>query len=99
VPDDPRLLRLIDLDDMTITVRCPCGRCTEFLRGVLQRRHRMPSDTLVIDLQYRLRCSHCRRNRGFRIELLRESDRGRPDWKDRQIVVAEGDPADPRKGC
>jgi hypothetical protein len=36
----------------------------------LQRRHRVPSDTLVYDLQFRLRCTYCNCRRGFRITIL-----------------------------
>jgi hypothetical protein len=51
-------------------VSCPCGRSVEYFPGFLQRRHRVPSDTLVFDLQFRLRCSHCNCWRGFRITIL-----------------------------
>ena len=33
-----------------IVVRCPCERSVEFPPGFLQRRYRLPSDTLVFDL-------------------------------------------------
>ena len=36
-------------------MRCPCERSVEYFPSFLQRRHRMPSDTLVFDLQFRLR--------------------------------------------
>ena len=39
--------------------RWPCGRSVEYFPGFLQRRHRVPSDILVFDMQFRLRCSHC----------------------------------------
>jgi hypothetical protein len=35
--------------------------------GSLQRLHHLPSDTLVYDLQYRLRCIKCRADRGLEI--------------------------------
>jgi hypothetical protein len=71
-----RWLRLGDLaPHEVIVVRCPCGRNTEYRRGYLQRRHRVPSDTLVFDLQYRLRCSHCNRRDGFWISILDERTR------------------------
>ena len=48
-----RWLRLGDLaPHEVIVVRCPCGRNTEYRRGYLQRRHRVPSDTLVFDLHF-----------------------------------------------
>jgi hypothetical protein len=58
-----------------IVVRCPCGRSVEYHKGFLQRRHRLPSDTLVFDLQFRLRCSHCNARAGFRISILDERER------------------------
>jgi len=71
-----RWLRLGDLAaHEVIVVRCPCERSVEFPPGFLQRRHRMPSDTLVFDLQFRLRCSHCSRRSGFRITILDEPTR------------------------
>ena len=61
-----RWLRLGDLAaHEVIVVRCPCGRNTEYRCGYLQRRHRVPSDTLVFDLQFRLRCQGCNRRGGF----------------------------------
>src|ERR1700693_2625100 len=54
---DPRAMRLYDLaDDEVIEVRCPCGRIAEYMPGLLQRLYRVPSDVLVYDLQFRLRC-------------------------------------------
>ena len=51
-----RWLRLGDLaPHEVIVVSCPCGRSVEYHKGFLQRRHRVPSDTLVYDLQFRLR--------------------------------------------
>jgi hypothetical protein len=42
-----RWLRLGDVaPHEVIVVRCPCGRSVEFPLGFLQRRHRLPSDTL-----------------------------------------------------
>src|SRR5208337_4447280 len=54
-----RWLRLGDLARReVIVVRCGCRRSVEYPPGFLQRRHRLPSDFLVYDLQFRLRCSH-----------------------------------------
>jgi hypothetical protein len=36
----------------------------------------MPSDMLVYDLQFRLRCSHCNRRGGFRITIFDNRTRG-----------------------
>ncbi len=67
---DPRLLRLLDLKDYEhIVITCRCGRSVEYLPGFLQRRHRLSSATLVYDLQYLLRCTHCRADRGFEIVI------------------------------
>ncbi len=67
-----RWLRLGDLaSHEVIVVRCPCGRSVEYHKRFLQRRHRVPSDTLVYDLQFRLRCcTYCNCRRGFRITIL-----------------------------
>jgi hypothetical protein len=55
-PVRPRGLRLWDVrDGQKIVVTCTCGQIAHFLPGVLQRLHKMPSDTLVYDLRYRLR--------------------------------------------
>ena len=67
---DPRALRLFDLaDHEAVIVRCQCGSIVQYGRGFLQRNHRVSSDTLIFDLQFRLRCKHCTRTRGFRIEV------------------------------
>jgi hypothetical protein len=60
---------------------------------VLQRRHRIPSDTLIFDLQFRLRCGQCNRQSGFRIAVADQRGRGdraaaRPE---RVIVPADKD--------
>jgi hypothetical protein len=74
---DHRTLRLFDLaPHETVVVRCECGRITEYGRGLLQRHHRIPSDTLVYDLQFRLRCQHCNRVMGFEISILDVRNRG-----------------------
>jgi hypothetical protein len=36
----------------------------------------MGSDTLVFDLQFHLRCSHCNRRDGFRITIFDNRTRG-----------------------
>jgi hypothetical protein len=48
----------------------------EYHKGFLQRRYRMSSETLVFNLQFRLRCSHCNRRAGFRITILDTRTRG-----------------------
>jgi hypothetical protein len=72
-----------------IVVRCSCGRSVEYHKGYLQRRHRVPSDTLVFDLQFRLRCSHCNHHGRFRITIFDTRTRG-CNWKPRleRVVVA-----------
>jgi hypothetical protein len=56
----------------------PCARSVEYFPGFLQRRHRLVSDTLVYDLQFR-----------FRITIFDERTRG-DNWKPRleRVVVA-----------
>jgi len=67
---DPRTLRLYDLAPReAVVVTCLCGRISEYRQGMLQRLHRIPSDTLLYDLQFRLRCSHCQRRDGFKIAI------------------------------
>ena len=88
-----RWLRLGDLaPHEVIVVRCPCGRSVEYHKGFLQRRHRVPSDFLVYDLQFRLRCSHCNARAGFRITILDERtrwDNSKPRLE-RVVVGSEG---------
>jgi len=68
--DDPRLLRYLDLEPRAnIIVRCPCGRTTEFTHGWFQTRYGIPSSALIYDLQFRFRCTHCRRKRGFGLSV------------------------------
>jgi hypothetical protein len=88
-----RWLRLGDLaPHEVIVVQCSCGRSVEYRKGFLQRRQRVPSDTLVFDLQFRLRCSHCNARAGFRITILDGVDptfmpnppsRHSPVWSDK----------------
>jgi hypothetical protein len=72
-PGDPRLWRLFDLArDETIVIRCPCEHGNvSFGPGELQRRRRVPSDTLIYDLQCRMRRQRCGRTQGFTITVLR----------------------------
>ena len=60
--------------------RRACGR---------QRRYKVASDTLVFELQFRLRCKGCNGWRGFRITILDARTRG-DNWKPRleRVVVA-----------
>ena len=89
--DDPRTLRLIDLSPHdTVVVRCECGRIVEYLPGVLPRLHRVPSTTLVHDLQYRFRCSRCGRRSGFGISLRDERDRGDNSKAQLERIIVPG---------
>ena len=85
-----RWLRLGDLaTHEVIVVRCERGRSVEYPPGFLQRRHRMPSNTLVFDLQFRLRCKGCNRRAGFRITIFdtrTRGDNGKPRLE--RVVVA-----------
>jgi hypothetical protein len=90
---DLRTLRLLDLaPHEAIIVRCECGRITEYGHGLLQRLHRVPSDTLIYDLQFRLRCRHCNRRDGFDIGILDTRYRGNSAQPrvERFIVAKEG---------
>ena len=85
-----RWLRLGDLaPHEVIVVRCPCGRSVEYHKEFLQRRHRVPSDFLVYDLQFRLRCSHCNRRAGFRITIFDNRTRGDNSKPRLERVVVE----------
>ena len=87
-----RWLRLGDLAaHEVVVVRCPCGRSVEYFPGFLQRRHRLPSDFLVYDLQFRLRCSHCNRRSGFRITIFDERSRGDSSKPRLERVVVAGE--------
>jgi len=74
-----------------IIVRCQCGRSVDYMPGVPQRLHHLPSDTLIFDLQFRLRCSHCRAFRNFEITVrdarnLGDNSKPCPE----RIIVAKG---------
>ena len=75
---DPRTMRLFDpAPHEAVIVRCACGSIVECGNGFLQREHRIPSDTLVYDLQYRMRCKHCNRREGFGISVQDQQSVGR----------------------
>jgi len=83
-----RWLRLGDLAAHDIiVVRCPCERSVEFPPGFLQRRHRLASDMLVYDLQFRLRC----RRSGFRITIFDNRTRGDNSKPRLERVVVAGE--------
>ncbi len=94
MPDEPaaRTLRLLDLAPYEyIVVRCICGRIAEYGPGFLQRRHRLPSKTLIYDLQYRLRCRHCRADRGFEIAIEDGRERHNPSKpRIERVIVPKG---------
>jgi hypothetical protein len=90
---DDRDLRLYDLArHETIRVRCRCGRIVEFMHGVIQRRLHLPSDTMLIDLQFRLKCSSCNAREGFQISLFDERNRYSNEEARRERVIVAGDP-------
>ena len=67
---DVRTIRLYDLAPHEwVHVECLCRRIVEFPNGLLQRKHKIPSDCLIYDLQYRFRCASCGRDKGFRISV------------------------------
>jgi hypothetical protein len=85
IPD--RELRLIDMAPHdTIVMRCQCGRVVEYLYGYLQRHYRVPSSTLIFDMQFRFRCRQCNGRRRFQISLVDERQRGMPGAGERIIV-------------
>jgi hypothetical protein len=74
-----------------IVVRCPCERSVEFPPGLLQRRYHLASDTLVFDLQFRLRCEGCNRRGGFRITIFDNRTRGNNSKPRLKRVVVAGE--------
>jgi hypothetical protein len=71
-PPDSRTIRLWDLKrDQRVTVKCVCGRSVHFLPGTLQRHHRVPSDTLIYDLRFRLKCRKCNSRQGIEVSVER----------------------------
>jgi hypothetical protein len=91
---DPRLLRLLDLaEHQHIVVTCQCGRIVEYMPGFLQRRHRLASTTLIYDLQFRLRCRHCRAERGFKIVVADVRNRGNRAEEPPELVIVPASPA------
>ena len=64
----------------------PCGWIAEQGPGVLHRVHRIRSDLLVDDLQYRLRCWHCNRRSGFQIATVDGRSRGGWGAKQRERI-------------
>ena len=94
-PGDPRTLRLYDMKPRDVlTVQCSCGHISRFAAGELQRKaRRVFSDMLIWDLQYRLRCQHCRRTKGMRIILWDGEPSGTRDPHDAaaHIVIVESE--------
>jgi len=89
---DLRTLRLLDMaPHECVIVSCPCGRVVEYPPGLLQRRHRIPSDTLIFDLQFRLRCGQCNRQSGFRIAVADQRGRGdKAAVRTERVIVPAG---------
>ena len=54
-------------------------------------RHARPSDFLVYDLQFRLRCKGCNRRSGFRITIFDERTRGDNSKPRLERVVVAGE--------
>jgi hypothetical protein len=91
---DPRFWRLFDLaEDETIVVRCFCHHSiVSYGPGALQKQRRLPSDMLIYDLQYRLRCHSCGRTSGFEISVVKlRTDRSQQsdEWE-AEIVIMPG---------
>ena len=56
-----------------------------------QRRYRLASDTLIYDLQFRLRCKGCNRRSGFRITIFDNCTRGDSSKPRLERMVMAGD--------
>jgi len=66
--------------DQQVVARCLiCERTTRFLPGTLQRLYRVPSDTLVYDLQFRLRCKNCNSQSGVEVVVMNARNRPTPN--------------------
>jgi hypothetical protein len=93
-PTDPRLWRLLDLAaDETIVVRCERQHGNvSYQPGALQKRRRLPSDTLIYDLQYRLRRQRCGRTSGFGISVskLRTDRSSLSGERTAETVIVQG---------
>ena len=74
-----------------IVVHCACERSVEFPPGFLQRRYRLASNTLVFDLQFRLRCQGCNRRSGLRITIFDNRTRGDNSKPRLERVVVAGE--------
>jgi hypothetical protein len=92
---DPRTLRLFDLTPHEVVeVVCTCcGRIVEYGHRFLARHHRIASDTLVYDLQFKLRCKHCNLTDGFEISVVDKRHLGDSSKKPMPRIVIV-----PRKG-
>jgi hypothetical protein len=53
----------------SVTPAASGGASVVFHPGAFPKTYRTPSDTLLYDLQFRLRCKHCNRNHGFEIAI------------------------------
>jgi hypothetical protein len=92
VPTDHRHLRLYDVGHHeSVAIRCKCGRTVEYPYGLLQRRFRLRSDTLIYDLQFRFRCKQCNLRDGFTIAVVDRSASPRPgeSYPERIVVAPE----------
>jgi hypothetical protein len=84
---DPRTLCLFDLAaDERVVVKCRCGSIVEYPEDLLQRRYRIPSSTLIFDLQYRFRCRHCNATKGFAIQVCGDPT-GNSSIPRRELVI------------
>lgn len=88
---EDRLVRLLDLEPHeVVAVTCQCGRSVDYAHGLLQRLHKLSSDTLLYDIQFKLRCRQCRRTSGFRIAIFDGRDRGDNSKPRRERVIVPG---------
>jgi hypothetical protein len=74
-----RRLRIHDLEPAeVIEVVCLCQRIVNLTAATLFRLHRIPSDTLIYDLQFLLKCGRCGRRDDFKIAVVDLTDRHKP---------------------
>src|SRR5665213_2732972 len=85
-----RTLRLCDIASYeVISVRCLCGRLTEYGATALQRVHRLAASTPVRDLLSHLHCPQCNRKKGFRISVIDTRSVGGASQPHAERVIVE----------
>ncbi len=86
-----RTMRLWDLAEYeAVVMKCRSGNIAEYGPGVLQRLHKVPSDTLIFDLQFRLRGGHCNARQDFEISVTDRQGYQQPADRRRDRLITSG---------